>query len=232
MAREPVAVGTALALVFPFFLVALLDVVVMDRHEQIDTECVRPLDPLEQLRPRGTWCDEEMRLAETGVLERLLYVLRQAEIENVFPHAACAGCALVFNRMPDVERDLEALGLAGDDLSLGAGFRGRTCWLAHQETHQETFGYDCSRCRAAHGLHQRTPHGAHAREAWRADRARPSWRGRVAGVPTQPPFSVRAAGYRCYPCASRFPLSPRRPTDAALFDHGQLSWPAFMASVG
>src|SRR5262249_32640513 len=109
MARELIAVGTARALVFPFYLVALLNGVVMNRHEQIDTECVRPRDPLEQLRSRGAGCDEEMRLAETGVLERLLHVLRQAEIEHVFLHAACTGCALVFNRMPDVERDLEAL---------------------------------------------------------------------------------------------------------------------------
>src|SRR4051794_16016766 len=142
MARELVAVGTAPALVLPFFLVALLDVVVMDGHEQVDIECVRPCDPLEQLRLRGTGCDEEMRLVETGILERLLQLLRQAEIENIFLHAACAGCALVLNRMPDVERDLEALGLAADALSLGAGFRGRTCWLAHQETNQETCGYD------------------------------------------------------------------------------------------
>ena len=127
MARELVAVCTALALVFPFLLVALLDVVVMDRHEQIDTECVRPLDPLEQLRPRGTGCDEEMRLTEAGVLERLLHLLRQAEIENVFLHAACAGCALVFNRMPDIERDLETLRLTRHVLLPG----GHLCGYAH-----------------------------------------------------------------------------------------------------
>ena len=79
-----------------------------------------------------------MRLAETGVLERLFHVLRQAEIENVFLDAACAGCALVFNRMPDIERDLETLRLTRHVLLPGGDLCGHVPSHAYAKADRET----------------------------------------------------------------------------------------------
>src|SRR5215510_568366 len=110
MAREPVAIRAALALVLPFLLVAFLDVVVMDREKQIGSERVGARDPLEQLRPGGARGDEKMGLAKARVDQRLFHLLRQAKIEHVFLDPARTGRALPFRRMADVEHELEAFG--------------------------------------------------------------------------------------------------------------------------
>ena len=113
MAAEAVAEVAFLALEVPFFQELAGDGIVMDRQEEIGSECVGALDALLQSLPRRTFGDQEHAARESGCKQLLLDALGKFQIESILRDAARASRARHLFRVPDIDEHAECRAPAG-----------------------------------------------------------------------------------------------------------------------
>ncbi len=112
MALEAVAEGMLAAVVLPFFREGIRHPVVMDRKEEIGPQLVGARGPIEEPARWRRGGDQLDGLAESGIHQHLLDLVREAEVEPIFGRAAGAQHPVPVDGVAHVDDDAECRAVA------------------------------------------------------------------------------------------------------------------------